>query len=149
MSSSVNSPRSKNTRQSPPIRLPENTYSKIASTAAMEMRTVPMQVSYMLEVAQLISEFVGREDLFNIKSGFAKLVVEPTKPKKFDADDLLGEVDRQRKSGALAKSVTGAKVVFQASLDHPGLIERIDRDSGAVEVGTFRGGKFRKVRVNK
>ena len=132
------------TRQSPPVRLPEAVYTRIASGAEMEMRSVPKQVEYLLTLGETVVHFLSREDLFNIQSGLARLVVEPVTSPEVDLDDLLDDIDRQRSSGALTRAISGAKVVYQACEQHPGLIERINTETGARDIGTFKSGKFRK-----
>ncbi len=138
---------SSNARQSPPVRLSELVYNRVQSHAAMEMRTVPKQIEYLIALGEKVAQLINREDLLNIQSGFARLVVERIESDNLSADDLLGDIDRQRASGTLTQAVTGADVVYQASTTHAGQIERINTKTGKVDIGTFSGGKFRKMKT--
>ena len=63
----------------------------------------------------------------------------PAKP--VDPDEVFRQVEKDRKSGELAKKVTTAWPRYSLSNTHPGYLEEHCAD-GSSRVGTFNDGKF-------
>lgn len=70
---------------------------------------------------------------FSHKSRNLKMYINP--------DDIFAKVEEERESGELSKTVTSAKLRYQASCQD-GLIEQFNTDTGERKLGIFSDGVF-------
>ncbi len=75
-------------------------------------------------------------------AGVAHLRLEPIRVAAVDPGSVFDTMEQARRNGSLAGSVTTAQDRYQASVSHPGFLERISSD-GIRSVGTFVDGVFR------
>jgi len=61
---------------------------------------------------------------------------------RVDPEKVFEQVEADRAGGELSENVTTATIVYQASVQ-PGVIERINRETGERTLGTWRNGAFR------
>ena len=129
-------------KQSSPVRLPEEFYRRVRATAEINMRSIPKELEYLVEIAEGVKDYVSRDDLLDVQAGLKRIVVEDIESPRVEPASLLDSLQSMRESGLLAEAVSEAEPRYQASGKHPGLLERINPD-GSRELGTFRNGKFR------
>ncbi|MDZ7785278.1 MAG: hypothetical protein U5K56_20780 [Halioglobus sp.] len=98
-------------------------------------------MEYLLSIAELVTRLVSREDLLKVQSGLSRLVIEDVESPAIDKGQLFQSLEDQRASGTLRESVTVAWPRYQASKQHPGLLERRHAD-GTTDIGMFKDGKF-------
>lgn len=81
------------------------------------------------------------KELLELVSGPVRLKIEPAKAVPVVPEDVFSELERDRKSGKLADSVTTSSVRYQISTRHAGQLEQILLD-GRVIIGQFHDGVF-------
>lgn len=57
-------------------------------------------------------------------------------------DVVFADLEMRRADGILGKTITSSPVYYEASLSHPGLIDRVTAETGKREIGHFHNGKF-------
>lgn len=127
------------------IRLENSLMLAAKNAAVIHKRTAVEQIEYWAELGRNLSKFVDPEALIACSSGLAELKVERLNAKPVNPMDVFNNLEDQRRLGQLAKSVTKSSFKYQASSDYPGMLERIDQN-GQIDVGSFRNGKFEKMR---
>ena len=61
--------------------------------------------------------------------------------KPVDVAGVFSRLAQQRDTGTLAANITTARMRYEASLSHPGLLDQID-ENGHITTGQFDNGKF-------
>lgn len=110
--------------------------------ARIHKRTTPKQIEYWAEIGKQVTELVSPDDLVAISQGFVHLQLTTIPSNRVDPDVVFQQVEDSRQEDNLSSMVTSAKVYYEASQSHPGLLDRI-RSDGSRETGYFRQGKFR------
>jgi hypothetical protein len=106
------------------------------------MRSAAQQVEYWASLGRSVAGLLDPEQLLAVKSGLARLRVEPIRAMAVDPAAVFDTMEQARQNGTLAASVSTAQDRYQASVSHPGLLERISSD-GLRTIGTFEDGMFR------
>jgi len=125
-----------------PVRLQAELMQQATRTGKRHHRSAAEQVEYWAEIGRRVSRVIDPDALLSISAGLARVKVEPLYGEPVDPEDVFQALETQRDSGSLAQSVTGNAVKYQASVTHPGLLERIDAH-GDVTLGQFMDGEFR------
>ena len=128
-------------KASSPIRLQQDLMQAAELAAKRFHRSTAEQIEYWAALGQSVSSTLDPDVVLAIKTGLAKLNVEPVVSTGVDPDAVFGKLESQRKSGALLSGVTNARIRYQASSTYPGWLERIDQN-GDVIVGQFKEGEF-------
>ena len=60
-----------------------------------------------------------------------------------DSDAIFNDLEKDREEDLLAKKVTSARIFYEASVENPGYLDRVDsitnkRETGALEHGEFK-----------
>lgn len=124
-----------------PLRLQEDLVKKATLVSKQMHRSVAQQIEYWADLGERVSRVVTPEMLMQLSSGLARIHVEAVKGNPVNPDAVFMAVDQARESGELANQVTTSKMKYQASENHPGMLERID-EFGNVQVGHFKHGEF-------
>jgi len=125
-----------------PVRLQDELMRSAALVGALHQRSAAQQVEYWASLGRSVAGLLGPEQLLAVKSGLARLRVEPIRVVAVDPAAVFATIEHARQNGSLAASVTTARDRYQASASHPGLLERISSD-GIRSIGTFDDGLFR------
>lgn len=124
-----------------PIRL-ENSLMMAAKNAAMiHKRTPAEQIEYWAEIGKNVAQLIDPETLIACKSGLATITVERVNAKPVDVASVFSTLAQQRSNGALAASISSARMRYEASSSHPGLLDQIDQNGHAI-TGHFDNGRF-------
>ena len=123
------------------VRLNDDLVREAESEALLHKRTTPKQLEYWAEIGMRVARSASADALLYLLEDLAEVQVHPRSAQPVDADAIFAELDRQRESGVLADRVAQAPFRYQASREHPGLLERIDPD-GRRRSGRFRNGEF-------
>ena len=115
---------------------------KAQAEADLSHRTVEQQLDYWTEVGSCVSPYVDDSALLGIKNGFMRIQVVPVVDTRLTMADVRNDLSRKQRDGSLAARVTKAPFYFQPSRQRPGLLERVDRQNGNIEIGFFRDGEF-------
>ena len=104
-------------------------------------RSAAEQIEYWAGIGRSLSRIIDQDTLLEISTGLVHLKIEPVEPEAIAPDEVFSNLERDRKSGWLAESVTSSSVRYQASTRHPGKLEQILPD-GRVNIGQFHDGVF-------
>lgn len=126
---------------SSPLRLDQDLVAAAAAMGNLFKRTTPRQIEYWAELGRAVERELDAETLVALREGLAQLRVEPVKSAPLAPAEVFANLDGLRSSGALAASVSAARVRYQASVDSPGLLEQVHNDGKRI-VGSFNNGKF-------
>jgi ParD-like antitoxin of type II bacterial toxin-antitoxin system len=129
-------------KSSSPVRLQDELMRSAALIGALHQRSVAQQVECWASLGRNVAGLLGPEQLLAVKAGLARLRLEPLRVAAVDPGSVFDTMEQARQKGSLAGSVTTAQDRYQASVSHPGLLERISSD-GIRSVGTFEDGVFR------
>lgn len=112
-----------------------------ALAGSLHQRSAAQQVEYWAALGREVAEWLDPERLLEVKTGLARLKLEPVRAAAVDPERVFAAVEEARGNGSLSASVSSAAVRYQASSRHPGYLERINSD-GSRSIGSFSGGVF-------
>ncbi len=124
------------------IRLNTDLIFQAQSAAAVQCRSIPNQVEYWANLGRVISSVIGIEDAFAILQGLKYLRIEPTQTISIDSDTVFNNLEADRAKGFVDKPITSAPFYFEASQKMPGLLDRVNSQTGERKTGKFVTGKF-------
>ena len=124
-----------------PFRLSNEIGAHAEKSAALQNRSVPKQIEYWANLGRRVEKSIDHPSLMAILRDLAIIEVRPAPSKPVEAQDVFAELEADRHSGKLAKNITRAGVIYEASPSHPGLLDRID-EHGVRTTGTFKNGEF-------
>lgn len=127
------------------IRLNTDLIFQAQSAAAVQCRSIPNQVEYWANLGRIISSVIGIEDAFAILQGLKDLRVEPTQTISIDSDTVFNNLEADRAKGFVDKPITSAPFYFEASQKMPGLLDRVNSQTGERKTGKFVTGKFSEI----
>jgi len=125
-----------------PIRLQSDLMNAARITGKRFHRSASEQVEYWADIGRVVSNLINPDTLLSITAGLVQVKVEPVISPVVDPDDVFSQLEIQRRTGVLRYAVSENPIKYQASLTHPGQLERIDSEGGIV-VGQFFDGEFR------
>ena len=129
------------------IRLNADLIFQAQSAAAMHCRSVSSQVEYWASLGKIVSSMIGIEDAFAVLQGLKKLRVEPAQNIAVDSNTVFNTLESERTKGFADKQITSAPFSFETSLKTPGLIDRVDSQTGERKTGKFANGEFKEIIV--
>jgi hypothetical protein len=127
------------------IRLNTDLIFQAQSAAAVQCRSIPNQIEYWANLGRIISSVIGIEDAFAILQGLKDLRIEPTQTISIDSDTVFNKLEADRAKGFVDKPITSAPFYFEASQKVPGLLDRVNSQTGERKTGKFITGKFSEI----
>ena len=124
-----------------PIRLQAELMQSAKMAGHRQHRSTAEQIEYWAGVGRSLSKIIDQDTLLEISAGLVRLKIEPVTPVAVDPEEVFADLERDRKTGELAASVTTSSVRYQVSVSHPGNLEQMLPD-GRVIVGQFHDGVF-------
>ncbi len=124
-----------------PVRLQEDLMQMAEITAKRYHRSTAEQIEYWADLGRAVSDILDPDVLLSLLSGLIRLKTEPVVSNRVDSKAVFQALEEDRKTGKLSESVTHATVRYQASNEHPGLLEKIEPD-GSIIIGQFENGQF-------
>lgn len=125
-----------------PIRLQNDLMNAARITGKRFHRSASEQIEYWADIGRVMNNLINPDTLLSITAGLVQVKVEPVISLVVDPDDVFSQLETQRRTGVLKEAVSENSIKYQASLTHPGQLERIDLDGGIV-VGQFSDGEFK------
>jgi len=104
-------------------------------------RSAAQQLEYWAALGREVAELIDPEGLRAVKTGLARLRVQPLRAAAVDPEQVFAALEDSRQKGTLSASVSTAAVRYQASSSHPGYLERINSD-GSRCISHFADGVF-------
>ena len=124
-----------------PVRLDEKLFHDAEIEGISHKRSPPKQIEYWAEIGKAVAGFISSNELLALMQGFAQVHITPRSSKAVNPDNVFEKLEQDRQQGTLSQSVTQAKVWYEASLKHPGLLDKVSAD-GTRETGHFHHGEF-------
>lgn len=124
-----------------PIRLQQELMQVAASTAKRFHRSTAEQIEYWADLGRTVASSLDPDVLLSISSGLTVIKTEPVFGSPIDPDDVFKALDDDRQAGVLSSTVTSSVSSYQASIKHPGCLEKVDLD-GSITTGQFENGQF-------
>jgi hypothetical protein len=125
-----------------PIRLNPSLIKAAEREGAVQKRSTPKQIEYWADLGRAVESVVDLSDVFAIRQGLKRLKLENVEAVSVDSDEVFEHLHHRTGTAPLSEAVTAAAVYFEASAEHPGLIDRVDAATGERRSGQFRNGKF-------
>lgn len=126
---------------STPLRLSDDLVHDAEAEALIHKRSIPKQIEYWAEIGKAIAHTVSNSDLLALMQGIAQVQIAPRAAAPVDPLTVLASIEEAREDGTLRRSISQARIRYEASPTHPGLLDRIHPD-GHRETGRFLNGEF-------
>jgi len=123
------------------IRLDDQLIQAAEIEAANHKRTPPKQIEYWAEIGKAVSRCAPSNDLLALMQGIAQVSILPPQSVSVASDSVFEQLEKDRQQGTLSQKVTRANYRYEASLTHPGLLDRVELN-GTRQTGHFRDGEF-------
>ena len=124
------------------LRLDSGLIKTAERIGAIFKRSAPKQIEYWAELGKAVEKVVDIVDVMAVLEGNKKIAVESVVSKRIDPNNVFNSLEARRESGELEKEVTTARIYYEPSSDHPGLIDKVDYDTGKRQAGHFYKNKF-------
>ena len=124
-----------------PVRLQAELMQAATIAGHLQHRSSAEQIEYWAAIGRSLSKIIGQDTLLELSAGLVRLRIEPVEPVAIVPEEVLSDLERDRKNGTLADSITTSSVRYQVSTRHPGQLEQILPD-GRVLIGQFHDGVF-------
>ena len=128
------------------LRIDQDLVLQAEREAGIQNRSKAKQLEYWAKLGQAISAKLDITDAFAVSQGIKtiRLEVSPTLQSiTVDPDVLFKDLERDRTKGVLADKVTTAKIYYEASVEHPGYLDRVNSGTGERQTGLFEHGEFK------
>jgi len=129
-----------------PLRLSPDLVEAAERESLIQKRSVPKQIEFWATLGKAVQNVIDYSDVIAVTQGLKKISVQPVESPTAAPTDVFADLERGRKSGALAKSVTTAAVYYETSRSRPGMIDRVNSATGERRTGRFQKGKFQAIR---
>jgi hypothetical protein len=111
------------------------------TSAKIQKRTVPNQIEHWADLGRRVEKMIDHTSLEAILQDKAIVEVKPAPSKPVEVREIFAELEADRRSGKLAKNLTRAAMIYEASPSRPGLLDQID-ERGVRRTGCFENGEF-------
>lgn len=113
--------------------------------ARIQNRSKAKQLEYWAKLGKAISSKLDIADVYAVSQGIKTIKLEATPSVQsipIDPDAVFNDLETDRAKGLLGKNVTSAKIYYEASLEHPGYLDRVNSVTKARAAGSFKNGEF-------
>ena len=114
--------------------------------ARVQNRSKAKQIEYWAKIGKAISSKINIADVFAVSQGIKTIKVEVSPSVQsihVDSDLVFNDLESDRDRGLLANKVTSAKVFYEASIEHPGYLDRVNSITKERQTGSFENGEFK------
>jgi len=123
------------------LRLDDALVQEAETEALLQRRSIPKQIEYWAQIGRVVTRTLSNNELLALTQGLAEVRLSPLPSPPVDAEAVFAAVEQARASGGLSSEVSRAELRYEASLAHPGLLDRVSAD-GQRQSGRFRDGAF-------
>jgi ParD-like antitoxin of type II ParDE toxin-antitoxin system len=127
------------------LRIDQDLAFQAEREARIQNRSKTKQLEYWAKLGRAISSKLNITDVYAVSQGIKtiKLEVAPSAQSiPIDSDVIFNDLENDRTKGLLAKKVTSAKIYYEASVGHPGYLDRVDSITKKRQTGSFENGVF-------
>ena len=128
------------------IRIDKNLALQAEREARIQNRSNAKQIEYWAKIGKAISSKLSIADVFAVSQGIKTIKLEVTSSVQsipVNSDDIFNDLENDRAKGLLAKNVTSARIYYEASVEHPGYLDRVNSVTKKRQTGTFENGEFK------
>jgi hypothetical protein len=128
------------------LRIDEELVLQAEREARIQNRSKARQLEYWAKIGKAISSKLTIADVFAVSQGIKtiKLETAPTAQSTLvSSDAVFSDLENDRNKGLLAEKVTSARVYYEASIEHPGYLDRVDGVTQKRETGSFINSEFK------
>ena len=129
-----------------PLRIDQNLAFQAEREARIQNRSKTKQLEYWAKLGKAVSSKLTITDAFAVSQGIKTIKLEVTPPVQsipIDSDAIFNDLETDRVKGLLAKNVTSAKIYYEASVEHPGYLDRVNSITKKRQTGSFEQGEFK------
>ena len=126
-----------------PLRLDDDLVSAAAHVGSIQKRTTRKQIEFWAELGKAVEPLLDITDVYAIIQGLKKINVEPVTSTPVASNDIFNSLENSRKSETFLKKVAPTPFYYEASLNRPGLLDRVDAATGKRQTGQFYNGEFK------
>jgi len=128
------------------VRIDKNLALQAEREARIQNRSNAKQIEYWAKIGKAISSKLSIADVFAVSQGIKTIKLEVTPSVQsipVNSDDIFNDLENDRAEGFLAKNVTSARIYYEASVEHPGYLDRVNSVTKKRKTGTFENGEFK------
>ena len=128
------------------VRIDKNLALQAEREARIQNRSNAKQIEYWAKIGKAISSKLSIADVFAVSQGIKTIKLEVTSAVQsipVNSDDIFNDLENDRAKGLLAKNVTSARIYYEASVEHPGFLDRVNSVTKKRQTGTFENGEFK------
>ena len=128
------------------LRIDQDLVLQAEREARIQNRSKAKQLEYWAKLGKAISTELDITDAFAVSQGIKtiRLEIAPSLQSiTVDSDAVFNDLERDRAKGILADNVTSAKIYYEASVEHPGYLDRVNSSTGKRQTGLFEHGEFK------
>lgn len=127
-----------------PLRIDETIQKQAFLKGEVNSRTQTEQIEHWAKLGLLVESVCDAVDIYDVLSGVASIsITQKNEDFNFDSAQINKSLHNKAFQKELGQAITNNKTIYQASVDHPGLLERI-LPNGSVQVGLFKNGEFKE-----
>ena len=129
-----------------PLRIDQDLALQAEREAKIQNRSKTKQLEYWAKLGKAVSSKLTITDAFAVSQGIKTIKLEVTPPVQsipIDSDAIFNDLETDRVKGLLAKNVTSAKIYYEASVEHPGYLDRVNSITKKRQTGSFEQGEFK------
>ena len=129
-----------------PLRIDQNLAFQAEREARIQNRSKTKQLEYWAKLGKAVSSKLNITDAFAVSQGIKTIKLELTPPAQsipIDPGAIFNDLENDRAKGLLAKKVTSARIYYEASVEHPGYIDRVNSITKKRQTGSFEHGEFK------
>ena len=128
------------------VRIDKDLALQAEREARIQNRSNAKQIEYWAKIGKAISSKLSIEDVFAVSQGIKTIKLEVTSSVQsfpVNSDDIFNDLENDRAKGLLAKNVTSARIYYEASVEHPGYLDRVNSVTNQRQAGIFENGEFK------
>ena len=128
------------------VRIDKDLALQAEREARIQNRSNAKQIEYWAKIGKAISSKLSIADVFAVSQGIKTIKLEVTPAVQsipVNSDDIFNDLENDRAKGLLAKNVTSARIYYEASVEHPGYLDRVNSVTKKRQAGSFENGEFK------
>ncbi len=130
------------------LRIDQDLVFQAEREARIQNRSKTKQLEYWAKLGKAISSKLDITDAVAVSQGIKTIRLEGVPSAQsipIDSDDLFNTLENDRTKGLLGHNVTSATIYYEASVEHPGYLDRVNSITEKRQTGSFEQGEFKAI----